>query len=283
MKIKSYKCYNTKAEIEEDLKSLIQNQLENMNNCLKYLIEFKAEAEKDYVKNLIKRLQDEIKTIENEEGYFDFAIKVKFEFLDKYPELRKITMKYLLSHLNPMKKSPKDAKKYIIFGLNRAKAGERISYHRVKTLTEMFGKEEGLELYTKILTRIVQDMHKKNPPNPERTVAISDERSIKWWCEIGIGNFTSCLFDENKALYRFDKCFTHEALKDFNDPDVAYYASCYIGDIPVFNEGRIIKMRRTQTLHHRDFCDELYWDSRHYDNPEQPSLDFTRKMGREED
>lgn len=278
MKIKSYKCYNPKAEIEEDPKPLIQDQLENMNNVLKYLVKYSSEAQKDYVQNLIKRLQNEINTIDKTEGYFDIDIDAEFDFLDRFPELRKVTMEYLLSHLNPMKKSTKEPEKYIIFGLNRAKAGERISYHRVKTLTEMFGKEVGLNLYTKILTHIVEDIHEKNPPDPERTVAISNERSIKYWYKIGIGNFTTCLFDENKVLYRFDKCFTYEALKDFNDPEVAYYASCFFGDIPAYNGGRIIKMRRTQTLHHGDFCDELYWDSRHYENPKQPTLEFTRKM-----
>ncbi|MGC9778022.1 MAG: hypothetical protein HZR80_02130 [Candidatus Heimdallarchaeota archaeon] len=41
-------------------------------------------------------------------------------------------------------------------------------------------------------------------------------------------------------------------------------------------------MRRTQTLHHGDFCDELYWNNVVHPNAEQPSLEFTKKLGKED-
>jgi len=40
-------------------------------------------------------------------------------------------------------------------------------------------------------------------------------------------------------------------------------------------------MRRTQTLHHGDFCDDLYWNNVVHPNAEQPSLEFTKKLGKE--
>jgi hypothetical protein len=82
------------------------------------------------------------------------------------------------------------------------------------------------------------------------------------------------------VLFRFDRCLTHEALRDLNDPDIAYLASCYIGDAEEFNPGRTRYVRRTQTLHHGDFCDELYWDVDFHTDPEQPSLEFTRMLGK---
>ena len=282
MEIKSFKCYNAKSEIEIEPNSWIQDQLGNMNSVLKYLTEFRPKFVDDYVQHLIKRLRNAIDSIEKKDGFYDFpAEEQKFESLDKFPKLRKISREFLLTHLNPLMKSSSNSEKYIVYGLNRANAGERISYHRVKSFAEMLGKDEGIELYTKILTKLVEDMHKKNPQKSDRTVTKSREGAIKWWCETGLANFTYCVLDEHMDVYRFDKCFTHEALKDFNDPDIAYYASCYIGDIPAYNKGRIIHMRRTQTLHHGDFCDELYWDSRVHDNPKQPSLDFTRKLGKD--
>ena len=105
--------------------------------------------------------------------------------------------------------------------------------------------------------------------------------AIENWCKIGMADFVCGNIDEHMAIFRFDSCYAHETLKEFNDPDIAYAASCYASDLPVFNKGRIIKLRRTQTLHHGDFCDELYWDSRVHDNPEQPSLEFTKKLGKE--
>jgi hypothetical protein len=84
------------------------------------------------------------------------------------------------------------------------------------------------------------------------------------------------------VLYRFDSCLTHEVLKDLNDPDWAYLSSCYNTDHPGFNTVAIPCLRRTQTLHHADFCDELYWIPDVHTDPEQPTLEFTRKLGLEE-
>lgn len=279
--MKNHKCYNPKAETEVDPISWIQGQLGSMNSVIKYLTEFKPEFVEDYIQHLVKRIKNAIDSIEKKNGYYDFEIKESFEFLDKYPDLRKLIQKFLLAHVNPMKKSPKDSKKYLAYGFNHSMAFRRISYHRVKSFAELLGKEEGVKLYTEILTRMIEEANKKHPEKDDITNKKYCERAIKSWCEYGMADFASCELDEHMTVFRFDSCFAHEVLKDFNDPDIAYYASCYGADLPVFNEGRIIKVRRAQTLHHADFCDELYWDARVHDNPEQPSPEFTKKIGRE--
>lgn len=282
MKIKNHKCYNEKAETELEPIVWIKGQLGSMNSVLKYLTEFKPEFVEDYIQHLTKRIETTIDSIEKKDGYYDFpAIEDKFEFLDKYPKLRKLTHEFLLAHVNPMRKSPTDSEKYLAYGYNHSMAFRRISYHRVKSFAELLGKEEGIKLYTKILTRMIEVASKKNPPKSEMTNTKYCERVIKNWCEYGMADFTSCVLDEHMTVFRFDSCFAHEVLKDFNDPDIAYYASCYGADLPAFNEGRIICVKRTQTLHHEDFCDELYWDSRVHNNPEMPSNDFLRKMVKE--
>jgi len=145
----------------------------------------------------------------------------------------------------------------------------------------MIGKEEGLKLYSKIITLYIEVLSKKNPQTDTISISETRENQIKSWCEYGMADFTCRVLDEHKILYRFDICFAHEVLRDFNDPDVAYYASCYAADLPIWNNDRIIHMRRQITLHHGDFCDELYWDSRHHKDPEQPSLDYIREMKEE--
>lgn len=279
MEITSYKCYNEKAEIEFDPNALIKDQFGKTDSVLKYLIEYKPELITNYILHLKKRIKNAIDTFDKKDGFYDFPdIEEKFEFLDQYPELRKLTQEFLLVHMNPLKKSPKNSEKFIVYGLNQAMALERISYHRVKTFVELLGKENGIELYTKILTKIVDDMHTKNQQKSDISMTKNHEKAIKYWCKRGLADFAYCRLDEHMTIYRFDSCFTHTALKDFNDPDIAYYASCYIGDIPEYNKKRIIHLRRTQTLHHKDFCDELYWDSRVHNNPKHPSIDFIRNL-----
>jgi len=281
MEIKSYKCYNEKNELENDPKILIKIQYGRMNSVIKYLAEFKSEFVEEYIQHLKNRIKKAIQSIEKKEGMYDFLdLEEKFDFLDNYQELKKLTKEFTLKHLNPIKTKEEDPSIYLVLGFNRAIAFERLSYHRVKSFVELLGKEDGIKLYTKILTQIQKDMKKGYQESDDVSITKNRENSIESWCKIGLCDFTYGVLDEHMDIYRFDKCFTHEVLKDFNDPDIAYYASCYQGDLPTRNDGLIICMRRTQTLHHGDFCDELYWDSRIHKDPEQPSLEFTRKLGR---
>ncbi|NPE09345.1 MAG: hypothetical protein GNW80_13750 [Asgard group archaeon] len=280
MEIKTHKCHNTKAEYEENPNEFLKNQFGTMNSVIKFLSEFKPKIVEDYIQHLIKRIKNAIDSIEKKDGNYDFSVEEKFEFLDKYPELRKLSQEFLLLHLNPIMKSSTDPQKHTVYGFNHSMAFRRISYHRVKSFTEMLGKEEGIKLYTKILTRMIEVARKKNPEKSDVSIAKFQKRATKSWCDYGMADFTSCVLEENMIVFRFDSCFAHDVLKDFNDPDIAYYASCYVADLPAFNEGRFLKLRRTQTLHHDDFCDELYWDARAHDNPKHPSIDFISNMGK---
>ncbi|HUT79796.1 MAG TPA: L-2-amino-thiazoline-4-carboxylic acid hydrolase [Candidatus Bathyarchaeia archaeon] len=283
MEVTTYKKYNPNAEIKGNPNNWIKEQFDNTNSIIKYLIEYKPELVDKYVNDLVSKFITVTSTIEKKDGIYDFPpIDESYTFLDKNPQLKAIIREFILKHLNPIHQCSENPEEFIVHSLNKAKALERASYYRLKTLTEMLGKDKGIELYTKILTRIVQDMRKKNPPKNDVNITEHREGAIKYWSKIGLGEFTVCVLDEHMDLYRFDTCITHEALKELNDPDIAYYASCFIGDIPAWNKGKIIKMRRTQTLHHGDFCDELYWDSRYHENPEQPTLEFTNKLDKKE-
>ena len=163
MEMKKHKCYNEKAETELEPISWIQGQLGSMNSVIKYLTEFKPDFVEKYIQHLTKRIKKAIESIEKKDGYYDFTIVEKFEFLDKYPELRSLTQEFLLAHVNPMKKSPKDPEKYLAYGYNHSMAFRRISYHRVKSFAELLGKDEGVKLYTKILTRMIEVASKKQP------------------------------------------------------------------------------------------------------------------------
>ncbi|NPE08965.1 MAG: hypothetical protein GNW80_11845 [Asgard group archaeon] len=131
-------------------------------------------------------------------------------------------------------------------------------------------KKNRTDIYPELIKRL--NASKENLPKNR----FFDEKSTKI-----IERISQCeVLTENKDLVlRYLNAFI-EALKHHNDPDIAYIASCYIGDIAEWNEGEYIHLRRTQTLHHAVFCDELYWDTRVHDNPVQPSLEFTKNIGK---
>ena len=83
---------------------------------------------------------------------------------------------------------------------------------------------------------------------------------------------------EAAFLAKFDRCVSHESMKHVKDQELAYYAVCYPGPRLLEHAHQDISMRRTQTLFTADFCDELRWDRHVHDEPEQPSLEFSRKI-----
>ncbi|NHJ41220.1 MAG: hypothetical protein FK731_14405 [Asgard group archaeon] len=280
---KYYKCYNAETIIKIDPAKFILDEIKTTDLVLRFLSEINIELVSNYVSALKKRLEKEVDkfTIDTESLNFK-SIENEISKLKQNDELTKLVIHYIAKSLKLPEDSKIASEIIEVTNYNRAFALERSSYYRVKAFTDILNKEKGIELYTKILGKIVTERHSKGKPNAEDTIKSANKSTIKQWCNDGIVDFTFTFIDDNQAIYRFDKCVTHEVLKDLNDPDVAYIASCFIGDIPEFNQGRIIHLRRTQTLHHADFCDELYWDSREFKKPpKQPTIEFTKNIGKE--
>lgn len=283
MEEKYYKCYNAEAIMEFNPADRIKDAIKRTDDIIKYIVELRNGVTPDYVEALIKRLFVEVNDYNVDTKSFSLkTIEKDLTHLKHGELLTKLVIRFMARNFGITKGSKIKSEKAEFTTLNRAKAMEGLSYFRVKAFEDVLGKEEGIKLYSKILGLIVKEMKKTQKINEKDTVKSRNEGAAKRWCEEGVGDFTFILFDDNKVIYRFDRCVTHEALKHHNDPDIAYIASCYIGDIEEFNEDEYIYLRRTQTLHHADFCDELYWDTRVYDNPKQPSLEFTRKIGKKE-
>ncbi len=282
MEEKYYKCYKANAIVELNPAEKIMEAIKRTDDIIKYIVKLRNRVAPDYVEALIKRLLSEVN---------DYTVDIKSVNLSKIEKdlvqlkqgdlLTNLVIRYIAKKLAIPKDSKIQSKVAEFTNLDRAMALEEMNYYRVKAFEDVIGKKEGIKLYTEILKLIVKEMKSNQQINEKDTVKSRGERAVKWWCKTGVGDFTFKIYDENKIIYRFDKCVTHEVLKHHNDPDIAYIASCFIGDIDEWNEGELIHMRRTQTLHHADFCDELYWDTRVHVNPEQPSLDFTRKIGEE--
>ncbi|MGC9780660.1 MAG: hypothetical protein HZR80_15565 [Candidatus Heimdallarchaeota archaeon] len=281
MEEKYYKCYNADALLGFNPVDRIRDHIKRTDSIIKYLIELQKDVAPDYVEALVKRLLSLINDYKIDTNSFNLkAIAKELSYLKQGDLLTDLIIRYIAKELGLPEKSKIKSESAEFTNLSRAKAFEGFSYYRVKAFTDILGKKDGIKLYSKILSLIVKDMNNSMKINENDIIKARGERSVKRWCKVGAGDFCFKIFDDNKILYRFDKCVTHEALKSFNDPDVAYIASCFIGDIEEYNVSDFIHLRRTQTLHHGDFCDELYWDSRVHNNPEQPSLEYARKIGK---
>lgn len=291
VKIQNYDAYNPEAIVKFNLSDRISEAFEKVNTTIGHLQEIRPELVSGYVEAVKLRLSVAVDSYNVESSGFSYSEKLDgLRYLRDDKALQDLILKYVCKHLQvPIDFVPKDDEEYEAFSLNNTKTYERLSYWLTKSCLDILGYDEGVQLWKKLVGLRLKDeridyekrMKERSEKGEEdpTTVEIA-ERAIKRWTRSGLGKFTWIIFDENMDLFRFDKCQTHEALKDFDDPDIAYLASCYVGDHPDYNFGNHL-LRRTQTLHHGAFCDELYWDRRFHDNPEQPSLEFTENLGKD--
>lgn len=287
MKIENYKCFSLTKKEKFTPENFIKVRLQRIDLVLKIFKSIKPDELNIYVSNLKDKFSEIVVDYNfNVEAFnWDF-IREELTILRNFPDLERLIFLYACMTVDLPEDYVNEQGEIEAPYFDLRKTGERISYYIVRTLVDTYGKEEGTEIYKQIAPEIIREYRAKDQPEEPKepktiTVAENNKKYVEAWCRVGLADFTSCLIDDYKVVYRFDSCLTPEALKDFNDPDIAYLCSCYIADIPEFNEGRTIHLRRTQTLHHAKFCDEFYWNNSVYPDAEQPSLEFTEKIGKD--
>jgi hypothetical protein len=287
MKSGSYKCYSTSKKGPIDPMVHFTARLGRVDSILKFFKEMNPSELNVFISKLKANFQEAVGHYKFNTNSFDWEqIRENLSLIQNFPELEKVVFLFICKTLQlPKDYLPNMGEIELLF-YDRMKVGEHVSYYCVKTFVDIYGREEGTEIYKQIVPKLLREMKEKSkqeqPENPkEVTIHDMHKRNLEGWCNSGLADFSYHIFDDYKVLYRFDKCLIPEVLKEFNDPDLAYLASCYIGDNPEWKKGRIIHMRRTQTLQHADFCDELYWNNSIHPNVEQPPLEFTENIGKE--
>jgi len=286
MKAKSWKAYNPDAIIKSKLGERLQTSYRKTNTILGYV----KEINRDILDDFVNAFQNRIDFVRGTEGTIDLEsvseLIQDFDHLKKNEELMILVTQYVFHHLKiPIVLEHLD-KEIEITSFNDACENERLMYYLAKAGADVLGDKEGIDFWKKVVAlrlrderieydKIIKEREKTGEKGP--TMIGNSDGAIKRWISIGLGDFTRAIMDDHKILYRFDKCVTHEVLKDLNDPEFAYISSCYIGDAPEYNFSNKY-LRRTQTLHTAPFCDELFWDRRVHEDPEQPSLEFTKNL-----
>ena len=287
MKIESSKSFSLTKRGNFEPQKIVMQQLERVDSITRI---FKSIKEQDidlYILKLTEKFNELVREYNFNREAFDWdEMRTNTEFLTNYPELEQQIFLYTVKTLQLPKEYESKQGEIELGYFDWIKAFRRVAYFLVRVLADIYGKEEGTAIYKQIVPIFLQEIKTKNPveqPENPKSVKILDmhDRQVQAWKDCGLADFAFCLYDDYKVVYRFDNCLTPEALKEFNDPDLAYLSSCYTTDHPEFNRGRIIHLRRTQTVHHAEFCDEFYWNNHVYPDEEQPSLEFTKNLGKE--
>lgn len=281
MKVQTYNCYNESAEgLISPIKS-IKTAFNKTNIFLTTLSKLHPSLLANYAQHLEKRINQYINNSSCDLSVYDISSLSKdYPTINQFPELLKTILNYVIHTLALPGNYNGEDKEISLLYFNSVKIIDQLSYFRVKSLIELLGMDEGASLYKKIVVNFVKDMRKGFSDDlsldpKELSVVERNQNAVNHWCKVGLANFTVGVFDDYKVICRFDKCMIPEILNEFNDSEVAYLASCFLGDSETFNDNQIIHMRRTQTLHHGEFCDEFYWNNIIHRDAEQPSLNFT--------
>jgi hypothetical protein len=281
LKVESYKCFNIKAKGKINLIEFIKTEITKVNSIFNHLSKLKPEIMNEYLSSFKERMNEVVGNYQID--FTSFNIDKTLTHINEDSDLQTVIIHFICNNLELTNFPTQNETE--IFYYNQSKASYRLSYHRVKTLEDLLGKEEAILLYQDVVTHSILEKKKKSKeelPNDAREVSQTRNESRKKYiemsCKRGIGDFTLAIFDDYKEIYRFDRCVAHEVLKDFNDPDIAFLSSCYRHENPEWNKGEIIHIKRTQTLHHGKFCDELYFNNEIHPKTKPPSLEFTEKL-----
>lgn len=290
MKVDRYEVFSLNAMTNVNPKQFIFESLKKIDSNIAHLKELRPDLLEQYIVSQKKRFEKKVKDHSINASSLEEIIDLgNLPNIKENPDLFSLVVQLVCLHLN-INESQLNDDEVAVSGYDYMMALRRIPYYSVKALTDFLKDEDARELWDAMISkqynehrinieRAREEMKKQGKTRPP----LSDisTRQINAWTEIGLADFSRVFLDDNMVLYRFDSCLTHEVLKDLNDPDWAYLSSCYVTDHPMFNEIADPKMRRTQTLHHADFCDELYWNPEVHKDPEQPSIEFTRNLNHE--
>ncbi|NHJ03464.1 MAG: hypothetical protein EAX90_01460 [Candidatus Heimdallarchaeota archaeon] len=287
MKIQSYNFFNPEAKSKIDLTDFLMKRFEQTDSVIKYFNILRSNMLGDYLLAFQTRLADVIKESQFNIDKLNLTVmEQNLTLLQEYRELEEVIIHFVVRILDLPHDLDALNDEIEVLYFNTRKASLHLSYFIVKAFEDILGKEEGSAVYKQIIGLQIKEAHESDtsekPLDPTKvTRHNSREFILKHYNDFGVANFTLVIFDDYKEFYKFDRCVVHEVLKDFNDPDLTYLCSCYPRDHPNNNDGCIVHLRRTQTLHHGDFCDELYWNNFIHPNAKQPSLEFAERLGKE--
>jgi len=266
-----YKNYDDNAKREIVVEDYLFNAVERLEKMMEFIRESRSEFMELFIQGLSDRLQ--VSTNQTDITQFSGLINMhmqKLPLLKTYEPLGNLVFPFVLGQLNLIDAN----EKVTILFLESEKGENLILYHAIKTMVDVLGKEEGIQLYKDY----VEYRIKQSPP---REITDFREARVTWIKDMAdSGGFDFAIYDCDASKFhgKFDKCVVHESFKDVENPELGYYVTCYTGVTGCNLSDWCVRMRRTQTLFTADFCDELYWDRHVHHEPRQPSLDFSRKL-----
>ncbi|MHA2189359.1 MAG: hypothetical protein ACXAEB_02570 [Candidatus Thorarchaeota archaeon] len=272
MKYETYKAYDPNATSEINPNDRIDAAFADTDRMLEFVNKKKPEIMDEFIQAIEKRLERELDGYRIDEGKFDFEkYKDQNPSIEQYPTLFELTLGFVCKNLGLPSNHSFSDEKITVLSVKNIGSVSIPRYHRIKAMTDVLGRENGIQLYKNFVN------YRSQLPVEEKikgTTKEFREQAITNWSKAKAMDFAVFVFDENKHVVKFTNCISYDALKHLDDPEVGYLTQCYPTTFMVDRLYETLGQRRSVTLFDHPFCDELYWDKTVHKDPEQPSLEF---------
>lgn len=272
-----YGTYDPDATGDIDLEDGIRDWLWTAGLMFEFISAEKPEILDAFLEKIESKYSNELEKPTLTLSDVDFhKVRDDSSLLSSFPNIKDLCLQIGLKYISLEKGYSLLGEEEPIKYLEILRAKHILLYHRITTLVEILGREDGIQFYKDFVDYWGKELAKKE----QITTKYVDLRksAVKFYIESNAFEFGVVDIDDHQFLAKFDKCVWHESMKHVGDQELAYYAVCYPGP----RLGRYYRqnflVRRTVTLFDNDFCDELCWDRHVHDEPEQPLLEFSSKL-----
>jgi len=276
--VRVQKCgtYNPDATQNVDVNKVTESTFLALDRLLVYLADHKADVLDDFVTGLTSRYRSEVpNSFDNFTSFKRSHSKLSLKMLTDIPDLTEACTDLCLTLLNVPEGYAWKPQELELLQIDDISARYIPRYFQAKLLTELMVKEEAIKLLKNFFdfsarTYRTVERHENVTSIYEDDVNRGAEREGFIWI--------SALLNEGKFAGRTDVCLLHEALKGFNDPELAYVIGCHADFVVIQKMKENFLLTRSSTLMDGPFCESCVHDTRVVSKIEHPSREFFEKL-----
>ena len=274
-----YGTYDENATARINLTAQVQEWLWTTELMLEFIRINIPEILDSFVEKVQKKYSSELEDTSFALGDVSFdTIKDNQSILETYTSIKDLSLRFIMKYIPLDKERNLSGEIVEVKSIDYLRAKHMLIYHQIIVLVEILGREEGIQVFKDFVEFWGEEVAKKG--RWKVTLKQARQTSIPYWENSKGFEFGVVDFDDEMFLTKFDRCVWYESMSHIEDKELAYYAVCYSGPRIGAHAHENMLMRRSVTLFAGNFCDELRWNRHVYDEPEQPSLEFSRKIVR---
>ncbi len=257
------------------MNKVAESALLALDRLLVYLAEHKADVLDDFVTGLTSRYRSEVPNSFDNFTSFKLSNKASLEMLTDVPDLAEACADLCLTLLNAPEGYAWKPQELELLQIDDVSARYIPRYYQAKLLTELMAREEAIQLlknfydFSATTYRTVKRHETITSIYEEDVRRGTEEEGFIW---------ISALLNEGKMAGRTDVCLLHEALKGFNDPELAYVIACHADSVAIQKMNENFLLTRSSTLMDGPFCESCVHDTRVVSKIEHPSREFFEKL-----